>query len=141
MSPEQIKEAMEKMKGMSEEDLRRGASAARTQAAGTSTYLVNGAKQLKEEGNRLVSEGKWRDAREKYERAISNLLGMTSAEASLLRVQCTLNNALCFLKTADFGACIQGRQIEIVFVMLDARDVKLSLTGPTNLALQNVTAC
>jgi len=69
--------------------------------------MFNGAMQLKTEGNKLVTGQKWKEAQAKYERAIDNLSGLRGPRSDLLRTQCQLNSALCYLKTEDWSMCVQ----------------------------------
>lgn len=108
MTPEQIQEMTERMQKMSPDEISRATTQAQAQASAQNTYQLNGATQLKADGNKLVAEGRYHEAKDKYQRAISNLLGVADDKAALVRQQCTLNLALCYLKTQDYGACVQG---------------------------------
>jgi len=55
------------------------ASAAASQFSAQSKYQYDAAAQLKAEGNRLHGSKLWRQAADKYERAISNLEGERAA--------------------------------------------------------------
>lgn len=67
-------------------------------------------KQLKDEGNKLVAEGRYDDAVAKYARAKSNVADMAAAgnrEAADLARACALNLGMCHLKLECFEACAE----------------------------------
>ena len=69
-------------------------------------YALRGAEQLKKDGNKLVGEGKYTEAIEKYMRVKNNLKDDTSPNARALRTSCMLNMSLCFNKTDRFNSAI-----------------------------------
>lgn len=101
-------------------------------------YEYNASVQLKNEGNILHGLGKFQEAIQKYEKALSNLGLHTSAEAASLRQQCTLNLMSCFLKTHDFLSAISlGNQV----LAEDKDNVKaLYRRGMANRGVSNLKA-
>ena len=109
MSPEQVRMAAAQMKSMPPEALSAQAANFSTPTS-PSPVMLSRANSLKTEGNQLAAEGRWREARDKYEQASSAVRDLQSPsanpEARALLTACSLNLALCFLKLEEYGPCI-----------------------------------
>ena len=109
MSPEQVRMAAAQMKSMPPEALSAQAANFSTPTP-PSPVMLSRANSLKTEGNQLAAEGRWREARDKYEQASSAVRDLQSPsanpEARALLTACSLNLALCFLKLEEYGPCI-----------------------------------
>ncbi|KAL4458511.1 hypothetical protein ABPG75_013376 [Micractinium tetrahymenae] len=68
---------------------------------------LEAAAQLKAEGNRLHGAKAWREAAEKYERALSSLTGHSSRESRDLRTSCQSNLASCALQLGQWERCAE----------------------------------
>lgn len=101
--PEEMAEIGEKMANASPEEI----AAVRARADAQMTYEINAAKILKKEGNELHSQGRFKDASQKYLRAKNNLKGIPSSEGKNLSLACSLNLMSCYLKTRQYEECIK----------------------------------
>ena len=106
MTAEDMKRAAAEMSNMDAESLKNQYSAAMNQQKAAQDYALRGAEQLKKDGNKLVGEGKYTEAIEKYMRVKNNLKDDTSPNARALRTSCMLNMSLCFNKTDRFNSAI-----------------------------------
>ena len=102
MRKEDISAAMNQMNSMSPEQMAAAANVAGAQNSSQVQYKYKASEQLKAEGNVLFKSGQYSEASEKYTRAISNLEGNTSAQATTLRRMCQVNNASCCLKLSKW---------------------------------------
>ncbi|XP_042490917.1 outer envelope protein 61-like [Macadamia integrifolia] len=146
-NPELMKMATESMKNMKPEDLRNAAeqlkyartedmidigskmatakpeeiAAMRAHADSQITYELNAAQMLKKQGNGLHSQGRFRDATEKYLLAKNNLKGIPDPRATALQLACSLNLMSCYLKMRQYDECIkEGSEV----LAYDADNVK-----------------
>lgn len=119
----QFEEAKEKMKGMTSEDMKSMFSAASNKLAGQNMYMINGATQLKNEGNAKVRAGEYEAGIEIFQRALTNLESCPAPDESVegLIQSIKLNMALCFLKLKEYEKCIDTCDSIIV---KDGRSVK-----------------
>lgn len=69
-------------------------------------YKQDAAAQLKAEGNALHGAKSFREAADKYERAVANLEGQTGSGAAALRLSCQSNLASCFLQLQQWQRCV-----------------------------------
>ena len=106
MRPEDFARASEEMKNMTPEQLKNQMNAAMNQQKAQAEYALRGAETLKADGNKLVGEGKHKEAIEKYMRVKNNLADDNSPAAKTLRTSCMLNMSLCFNKTNRFNSAI-----------------------------------
>lgn len=123
LKPDDVRFATEQIKRLSPEDMAQMSSrmsqaspeeiaAMRVQAEAQRTYEFQGALTLKNQGNQLHGIGKYSEAAEKYQRAKDNLSGMTTSEASNLRLACSLNLMSCYLKTQQYDKTVaEGSEI------------------------------
>lgn len=100
-----MRQAREATANMRPEDIAASTSAAASQMSAQQKYALDGAAQLKAEGNALHGAKQWAAAAEKYERAVSNLEGQASAAAASLRTSCQSNLASCFLQQQRWQEC------------------------------------
>jgi tetratricopeptide (TPR) repeat protein len=107
-SPEQMREAQEKLKNMNASEMKDMFNSASKMMSGQNTYIVNGATTLKNEGNEKVRAGDYIGAIEVFKRALTNLSGITALDASVVSVtqSIRLNLALCYLKTKEYSECV-----------------------------------
>ena len=73
MTADDIKRASEEMSKMSPDQFKNQMNAAMNQQKAQQDYAMSGSEQLKKDGNKLVGEGKYNDAIEKYMRVKNNL--------------------------------------------------------------------
>ena len=106
MTAEDMKRAAAEMANMDADTLKNQYSAAMNQQKAAADYALRGAEQLKKDGNKLVGEGKYSEAIEKYMRVKNNLKDDTSPNARALRTSCMLNMSLCFNKTERFNSAV-----------------------------------
>lgn len=115
MSPEQMASMQQMVQNMSPEQranmermaqqqmgVGSGGSAA---PSGQAQYQLGGARMLKDEGNALHKAGSHSEALAKYEKAISNVSGLSTSEAVELKTSCELNKAMCHLKLEQWAQC------------------------------------
>ena len=107
-SPEQMKEAQEKLKNMNANEMKDMFSSASKMMSGQNAYIVNGATTLKNEGNEKVRSGDYTGAIELFQRALGNLTGVPAPDTSVIATSQSirLNLALCYLKTKEYADCI-----------------------------------
>ncbi|KAL3850241.1 hypothetical protein ACJIZ3_012123 [Penstemon smallii] len=116
-SPEELAEIREKMATASPEEL----ASMRARMDSHMSYEVNAAEMLKKQGNELHSQGKYKDALEKYMRAKKNLKEVPTSKARNILLACSLNMMSCYLKTKQFDECIrEGTEV----LAYDANNVK-----------------
>ena len=106
MTAEDMKRASEEMANMTPDQLKSQMNAAMNQSRAQADYALRGAEQLKKDGNKLVGEGKYKEAIEKYMRVKNNLADDASPGAVALRTSCMLNMSLCFNKTNRHNSAI-----------------------------------
>ena len=106
MKPEDFARASEELGKMDPDTLKAQMDAFKNQNQAQRDYALRGAEQLKTDGNRLVGEGKYNEAIEKYMRVKNNLAEDPSPGAKTLRQSCQLNMSLCFNKTKRYNSAI-----------------------------------
>jgi tetratricopeptide (TPR) repeat protein len=106
MKPEDFARASEELGQMDPETLKSQMNNFKNQNQAQRDYALRGAEQLKTDGNKLVGEGKYNEAIEKYMRVKNNLADDPSAGAKTLRQSCQLNMSLCFNKTKRYNSAI-----------------------------------
>lgn len=106
MTADDFRRASEQMKNMTPDQMKSQMDAARNQQQAQAEYALKGAEKLKADGNKLVGEGKYKDAIEKYMRVKNNLADDPSPAAKTLRTSCMLNMALCFNKTNRHNSAV-----------------------------------
>uniref|UniRef100_A0A0E0LHE6 Outer envelope protein 61 n=1 Tax=Oryza punctata TaxID=4537 RepID=A0A0E0LHE6_ORYPU len=137
-NPNLVKLASESMKNMRADDFRRAAqqmnqtrpdemldmaeklananpeevAAMKVQAEQQMSYVISGAKMLKQQGNELHRCEQYSEAAAKYKLAKDNLKNIPSQSAHSLQLVCTLNLMACYLKTRNFEECInEGSEV------------------------------
>uniref|UniRef100_A0A0E0AG09 Uncharacterized protein n=1 Tax=Oryza glumipatula TaxID=40148 RepID=A0A0E0AG09_9ORYZ len=137
-NPNLVKLASESMKNMRADDFRRAAqqmnqtrpdemldmaeklananpeevAAMKVQAEQQMSYVISGAKMLKQQGNELHRCEQYSEAAAKYKLAKDNLKSIPSQSAHSLQLVCTLNLMACYLKTRNFEECInEGSEV------------------------------
>ena len=105
----QFEEAKEKMKNMTTEDMKNMFNAASSKLAGQNMYMINGATQLKNEGNEKVRAGEFQAGVEIFKRALTNLESCPAPDAGVesLDQSIKLNMALCYLKLEENENCVE----------------------------------
>ena len=106
MKPEDFARASEELGQMDPETLKSQMNNFKNQNQAQRDYALRGAEQLKTDGNKLVGEGKYNEAIEKYMRVKNNLADDPSQGAKTLRQSCQLNMSLCFNKTKRYNSAI-----------------------------------
>ena len=106
MKPEDFARASEELGQMDPETLKSQMNNFKNQNQAQRDYALRGAEQLKTDGNKLVGEGKYNEAIEKYMRVKNNLADDPSAGAKTLRQSCQRNMSLCFNKTKRYNSAI-----------------------------------
>ncbi|KAM0012598.1 putative peptidylprolyl isomerase [Helianthus debilis subsp. tardiflorus] len=115
--PDEMAEIGEKMANATPEEL----AAMRSRVDAQISYELNAAQMLKKQGNEFHSQGRYKDALEKYMRAKNNLKGVPAAKGGTLLLACSLNLMSCYLKTGQYDECInEGTEV----LANDARNVK-----------------
>ncbi|MCO5607758.1 hypothetical protein L7F22_061959 [Adiantum nelumboides] len=106
--PEEMVEMSSRLASASPEEL----ASMRVHADAQRTYELQGARSLKNQGNRLHGQGNYKEAIEKYYRGKENLLRVTTPEADALRLACSLNLVSCYLKTGEFDKAVaEGTEV------------------------------
>lgn len=106
MTPEQKRSMQDMMGSVPPETLVQQAGAAQGQLSAQQKYQYDGSMQLKNEGNRLHGLKQFKEAAEKYQRAIDNLATHTSAQSATLRTSCQSNLASCYLQLEQWDDCV-----------------------------------
>ena len=106
MKPEDFARASEELGQMDPETLKSQMNNFKNQNQAQRDYALRGAEQLKTDGNKLVGEGKYNEAIEKYMRVKNNLADDPAPGAKTLRQSCQLNMSLCFNKTKRYNSCL-----------------------------------
>lgn len=122
-SKSQFEEAKDRMKNMSPEQMKGMFDEAKSRMSGQNTYMVNGATQLKNEGNDQVRAGEYSAAIETFQKGISNLESCATPDESVITLlqSLRLNTALCYLKLEDYQNVITTCD---TVLNRDARSVK-----------------
>ncbi|KAI3518403.1 hypothetical protein L1887_07099 [Cichorium endivia] len=115
--PDEMAEIGEKMANATPEEL----TAMRSRVDAQITYELNAAQMLKKQGNEFHSQGRFKEALEKYMRAKNNLKNVPASKGGALLLACSLNLMSCYLKTRQYDECIkEGTEV----LGNDARNVK-----------------
>ncbi|KAF7805775.1 outer envelope protein 61 [Senna tora] len=101
--PEQMAEIGEKMANATPDEI----AAMRARADAQVKYELNAAEMLKKQGNELHSQGRFRDAMQKYSLAKQNIKEIPSSQSRKLLLACSLNLMSCYLKTRQYEECIK----------------------------------
>lgn len=104
----QLKEAQEKLKNMNASEMKDMFSSASKMMSGENSYMLNGATQLKNEGNEKVKAGDYRGGVDIFLKALQNLESVKVPDASVISLiqSIRLNMALCYLKLEDYSDCV-----------------------------------
>lgn len=106
--PEEMAEMSSRLANASPDEL----ASMRAQADAQRAYELQGAQSLKNQGNQLHGQGKYKEAIEKYHRAKENLSRMPTSEAAKLQLACSLNLMSCYLKTGEFDKTVaEGTEV------------------------------
>jgi tetratricopeptide (TPR) repeat protein len=151
-TPEQMKEAQEKLKKMSSSEMKDVFANASRVMTGQNTYIVNGATTLKNEGNEKVRAGDYAGGVELFKKALDNLNGVPTPDESVKSVSQSirLNLALCYLKLKEYDNCVSvcdevlsldNRSIKALYRRgVARRELGQILAGATDLKLSMLLA-
>ena len=122
MDPSQMQQAMNMLNGMTPDQRRNmqqqaasmpasafptgGASNVQAHLSAQQKYQYDASNNLKAEGNRLHGLRNYKEAAEKYKRAIDNLTSHTSADSVTLRTACLGNLSNCYLQLGQWNDCV-----------------------------------
>ncbi|XP_006657465.1 outer envelope protein 61 [Oryza brachyantha] len=106
--PDEMLNMAEKLANANPEEV----AAMKVQAEQQMSYVISGAKMLKQQGNELHKREQYAEAAAKYKLAKDNLKNIPSQAAHSLQLVCTLNLMACYLKTRNFEECInEGSEV------------------------------
>lgn len=106
--PEEMAEMSARLANASPDEL----ASMRVQADAQRAYELQGAQSLKNQGNQLHGQGKFKEAIEKYYRAKETSSRLPTSEAAKLRLACSLNLMSCYLKIGEFDKTVaEGTEV------------------------------
>ncbi|TEB17643.1 hypothetical protein C9890_0508 [Perkinsus sp. BL_2016] len=122
-TPEQMKDAQDKLKNMNSAEMKDMFSNASRVMTGQNTFIVNGANSLKNEGNDKVRAGDYEGGVELFKKALENLNGVPTPDDPVRTASQSirLNLALCYLKLKEYKNCVS---ICNEVLTLDNRSIK-----------------
>jgi tetratricopeptide (TPR) repeat protein len=145
----QLQEAQEKLKRMNASEMKDMFSSASKMMSGENSYMLNGATQLKNEGNEKVKAGDYKSGADTFRKALQNLETVKIPDASVISLiqSIRLNMALCHLKLEEYNDCVSvcdrvldkdSKSIKALFrrgiakrelgdILEGARDLKLAM--------------